>query len=582
MGAWVALAAAAVGAYSSYSSAQAANKPKKGVTDQTTTQTPYGSDQTGPDINAVLNYQRGIAQRGAPHLDSHGNVYYDPIPGVSDSTGGGTTPTPVPKTPPGGIGKKPTTWTNAKGQLMSLDSSGKVVPASGSSTSTSSMPSTTPQYTNAPSILSQVAQRGFDTGKDPTVLQAKNVMSNVWGDSANPGGSVGGTEQTGFEGYNPILDRLAGTVEGNVDSGNGTSRNLLLDFLGQGGGDPGTPRSGNTGNSGGAGGGGGFGGGTGGAYYTSTGGTYHPNSFNSGGVPDTMAPSSFFGDQTKKLFDDQANSADIQTMIDAMNADAQRGMYADKAAIDAASQGSGRLGGDTWKGMSNDAERTADTAMLNNAANVRVGQHNQTIQQRLAALGLVNQRDLGLLDANTSANNASLSAAASGANNAASIAAAERGQNLNAIESLQGGEQFNQSQLGQLGSQVSSDRLGSLGMVPGLEGIGLSGLQDALGAGGQYVDILGQQAGIRQAQIGASVQRQGLNQQLGIYNASQDQNAVNNYLATIAGIGGMGGTSHTSGTNVVPGLGVSPTGSAILGGIGGAAAGYGAYQQYHG
>lgn len=603
--AWIAtLAGAAASAYAAHEQASAANKPRSGYTDQTTTQDPYGAELLQPDIEAVLAYQRAMAGQGAPQIDAHGNIYYSPLPGAGgSSSGSGSSSGGSGAGGSGGVGgapgpsrggKGPATWVNAKGQTMTLGAGGKAVPytgkgaggqgaggAAGDPGGTGTGPTPT-DYNDPRSISAAIAQRGLAAGNTSTQTGARNLMSNIWGAAGTPGGSsgAGSTEQTGFEGYNPILNRLAGTLQGNVDTGNGTSRNLLLNFLGEDGR-----------------GGGGSGSGSGSqpatwspyvAYgqpgYSSaaasagSGGT--GGSGNYGGVPDTMVPSSFFGDQTRKLFDDPTNAADLQTVIDSMNEDAKRGMYADLNQLDAASQGSGRLGGDTWKSVGNDARRTADQAMLSNSANVRLTDRAQRTAAKLQALGLVNQRDLGLLDANTSRANAATAAAASGANSANALSLAQRAQDLDAIQSLMQGEQFNVGQLGGVGQQLSSDRLGSLGMVPGLEGIGLSGLSQANNAAGNDVAMRGQDLGLREAQIGAGTARASLAQQRGIFNATQQQGSVNDYLRTILGIGGMGGASHTEGTNVQPGLGISPTGAALQGALGGAATGYGLYQTY--
>jgi hypothetical protein len=615
---WAAIAVGAgsaiVGAYSAHQQANAANKPRTAYTDQTTTQNPYLSDTLFPDIGSVLAYQRGMANQGAPQIDAHGNVYYTPLPTADSGTnstpyyggsggaggagagaggaGGGAAP--------GRGGKGPATWVNAKGQTMTMGAGGKAVPytgqggAGGAGTGTggtggggAGAPST--DFNDPRSISAAVARRGLDAGNTSTQTGARNLMSNIWGAAGTPGGSsgTGSTEQTGFEGYNPILNRLAGTLQGNVDTGNGQAQDLLLNFLGE------DRRAGGASSSSGAGPGSGhgnddgFGNGYGGAVTYINPNTGSPVSGsgsggNYGGVPDTMVPSSFFGDQTRKLFDDPTNNADLQTVIDSMNADAQRGMYADLTQLDAASQGSGRLGGDTWKSVGNDARRTADQAMLSNSANVRLTDRAQRTAAKLQALGLVNQRDLGLLDSNTSRDNTATAAAASGAGTAAQLALAQRGQDLNAIQSLMQGEQFNIGQLGGVGQQLSSDRLGSLGMVPGLEGVGLSGLNAALGAAGNDVTMRGQDMGLREAQIGAGTARAGLAQQRGIFNATQQQGSVNDYLRTVLGIGGMGGTSTTQGTNVQPGLGVSPGGAAVQGALGGAATGLGIYNQYRG
>lgn len=618
--AWIApIAGAVIGAVASKQGADAANKPKNSSTNQTTTQNPWLSGVITPDIGQVLDYQRGMIQRGAPQVDAHGNITYarlptgdEPVPqstqnfgnpnyrppivgsggqgGGGGSAGGGNNGGGLPtKAGTGGGGG---TWTNAKGQVVTLGAGRKVVPASGGG-GTSGGPAPgpgTPAYNDPNSILSEVARRGFAAGGTGTITGARNAMANIWGDAGQIGGSAAGGEQTGFGRYNPVLDRLTGTLEQDVADRNG--RDLLLGFLGEDG------RGG--GGAGGAGGGsgnggydpyagGGYSGGGGGGTWTGAGWTQQqpqsPASY--GGVPDTMAPESYFGTQTRRMFDDPTNDADLQTVIDSMNADAQRGMYADMAQLDAASQGSGRLGGDTWKAMAGDTRRTAQESMLANSANVRLTDRQQRTQAKLAALGLIDQRDLGLLGANVQrdgyASNERISAgnnAASAAGSADQLALARRGQDLSAIGSLMDNERYSLGQLGQVGGQLSQDRLSSLGMVPGLEGVGLSGLNAALGAGGQYVDMRGQDTALKQTQIGAGTQRAAMAQQLGLWNAGSQQNAVNSYLQTLMGIGGMGGTSHTEGTNVVPGMGVSSTGAALQGALGGAAAGYGIYQQY--
>lgn len=588
---WVAVAVGAgtavVGAVSANQQAKAANKPRNGYTDQTTTQNPYWADQLGPDIGQLIDFQRGITGRGTPQVDSKGNVYYVPLPTQNNHNPSGSTAANT-GAGKGRAGKGPATWTNAKGQTMTTGPGGKAVPYTGAPATGAGTPSptgpTTPAYDNPNAILSEVARRGFDAGNTPTITGARNAMANIWGAAGKSGGSAGNGEETGFEGYNPILDRLTGTLESDVERRNG--RDLLENFLGvgNGNGNGGGGYLGGTG-SGGSGVGGSRGGGGSGGRYAGVvaGGDLRPGGSAVGGsVPDTMAVPSFFADQTRRMFDDPGNDADIQAMIDAMNADAARSLYADQAALDAAAQGSGRLGGDTWKGMANDARRTANESMLANAAGVRVGDRNARRQAQLAALGLVNQRDLGLLDANTSRENASMAASASAGASADAAALARRGQDLQAIGALMDDERYSLGQLGQLGGQLSGDRLSSLGMVPGLEGVGLSGLNAALGAGGQFVDMRGQDTALRQSQIGAGTQRAAMNQQLGIFNASQGQQQVNDYLRTIMGIGSMGGTSHTSGTNVQPGLGVSPTGAALQGALGGAATGMGMYYQYGG
>lgn len=626
------LGTAAAGAYSANRQASAANKPRNASTSQTTTQVPYHGDQINPDIDAVLRYQRGLVQRGSPQVDANGNVYYQTLPTEgnpytsTNTTTQGNSYAPTTGTAPSGSGARasqparPGGGSGGGGQaqnqqivtrngvqgivgagggfqplgaaalrrLQTGGGSGSGAAAGGGAPQTPTGPNlSTPQ-----GIFGAVAQRGLDAGNTQTQSQARNMMSNIWGDAAGSG-SANGSEYTGFEGYNPILDRLTYNLENDVNGRVGND--LLLSFLnenGRGGGASPSSVQQPT-------------------QYTSDGrpvasGGYFGSSYASAGpggvqaspaqtgVPDTVGGNnSFFAQQVQQMFNEGANNTELQAVIDAMNADTERGMYRDLAQLDSASQGTGRFGGGMWKGLSNDARRTAAEEMTQGAAQVRVGDREARRQALLNALGQVNQRDLGLLGANVQREGIAASERASGNASAAAsagqadqLALARRGQDLSAIGALMDNERYSLGQLGSIGGQLSGDRLGSLGMVPGLEGIGLQGLQTALGAGGGMVDlrgqdiqrqIAGQQAGI--ARQGLNLQRQGMAQSLGQFNAMQQQGSVNNYMDILRAIGGMGGTSTTQGTNVQPGLGVSPSGAALQGALGGAATGAGIYLQ---
>lgn len=82
---WWWIAAAAVGAIGSYLSAQQANKPRTGYTDQTTTQTPYREDLYGSDIEAILNMQRDLINRGPSYVGgANARPRYDfPMPNAA-------------------------------------------------------------------------------------------------------------------------------------------------------------------------------------------------------------------------------------------------------------------------------------------------------------------------------------------------------------------------------------------------------------------------------------------------------------------------------------------------------------------
>lgn len=628
------IAGAVIGAAGNYMSSREANKPRTARTDQTTTQNPYWGDTTNLDIGQIINAQRGIAARGAPIVDRNGNVTYAPLPdpfnpGALGISGGVAPPAGINPAPAGGGGggagaRRPAAAKPAAGggggggdwfaalspaeqkrvnkmpaaefkryaaqQKAAFAGSGGARPAGGGAAAA-------PQPTSAEDFLRAAGRGGLAAGNTETIGQSRNAIGNILGAAGG-----GGPETTGFEGYNPILDRLAGTLEGDVNQR--VSRDLLLDFLGEnnraGGGSSTSGGGGPVGYNIGSPGGGGAGGG-------STGSGAVPTSFAQsqgwfgpkpaatpgtapgGGVPDTMAVQSYFGDETRKVMDEPANQAELEELIRLMNEDVEKGQFRDLAALDAAAQGSGRFGGDMWKGMSRDAREEALQEMAQNAAGVRVGDRESRRQARLAALSGVNARDLGLLSANVQREgiaagerSASASAGAASAAAADQLALARRGQDLSALGALMDYEQFGVGQLGDIGSQLSSDRINALGLVPGLEGIGLSGLNVALGTGEGLAGIRANEANAANARAGIGLQQRGMNQQLGQFNAMQQQNLLNDYLRTIGAIGGMGGTSHTVGTNVQPGLGVSPAGAAFTGALGGAASGAGLYGMYGG
>lgn len=657
---WWAVGGAVIGAAGSYLGAKESNKPRNSWTDQTTTQTPYREDLYWSDIEAVLNMQRDMVNRGPVQVGRNGELIYTANPGAAPNpterrdqqldrarqeladwqagggrrTGGGPGDRDIPghedpggpefgpgsgahlggagftksgtATGTGGTGgarsagntRAPETWTNARGETMTRNAQGKAVKATGANaprpTTGGGLTAPGPNLSTPQGIFSEVARRGLDAGNTATQNQARGVMANIWGDAAGEGGSAAGGERTGFEGYNPILDRLTGTLEGDVEDRVG--RDLLLEFLnennrgGGGGARPGAVGPGGT-----------AGTGSGPLTTANVGGgipPWHPNypgnqggpgTGYTGGVPDTMAADSFFGTQTRRMFDEQANDAELQALIDSMNEDTERGMFRDLAQLDASAQGTGRFGGGLFAGLSRDAREEALQEMNKTSSQVRIGDREARRNALLNALNQVNTRDLGLLGANVQRegiaagerSSAAASAAAAGAQ-ADQIALARRGQDLSALGALMDNERFSLGQLGDVGGQLSGDRLASLGMVPGLEGIGLSGINAALGAGGGLTDLRGQDIQRQIAGQQAGIARQGLDFQRGVFNAGQQQGQVNDYLRTIMGISGLGGTSRTQGQNVMPGLGVSPTGAALMGGLGGASTGYGIGQQWRG
>jgi hypothetical protein len=189
----------------------------------------------------------------------------------------------------------------------------------------------------------------------------------------------------------------------------------------------------------------------------------------------------------------------------------------------------------------------------------------------MAALGLVNNRDISAMQDATQNAGISAGAAASANSLQAQTDLARRGQDLDAIKSLMQGNQFNISTLGSLGSQLSDEQFKSLGSIPDLEGVHIAGLNAAGGAGSALAGLEGSLASTH-AQAGAA--RAALNfQQTQYYNALPQQQ-IDSYLRTIGLIGGMGGTE----TGVNPGSSVpmvNSTAAALLGGAGGALTAYG-------
>lgn len=550
----------------------AAKQAAKGsTTDQTTTQRPLNYDQLQGDVNNVLAMQRQLASQGAPQIGPGGVISYA-------KPGGGST-APAPAIPKG-------MRLNARGQVVPIGKGQKTAAPTPATSSTAPPKPTGPQTPEE--IFRAVAQQGLNAGNTQTQTQARAGIGNVLGAAGG-----GGPEHTGFEGYNPVLDRLTNRLETSADQNN--ARELLLGFLNEnarGGGPapatasnkrvPGDPYSGRVAQQmytpsgpGGT--------NTGVANFNNAG----PNGGNFGGngsgVPDTMVPESFFGTQTRKMFDEQANEGELAALIDAMNKDTERGMFRDLAQLDAAAQGSGRFGGDMFKGMNADARRAALEEMAQSSAGVRVGDREARRQALLANLGMVNQRDLGLLGANVQREgiaagerSSAAASAAAAAGQADQLALARRGQDLSALGALMDNEQFGLGQLGQIGGQLSQDRINTLGLVPGLEGIGLQGLQLANQAGGGMVDMRGQDTSRSIANMQTKLGQQQLNQQAGIFNAQQQQQQVNDYLRTVLGIGGLGGTTQTNGTNTQP-VGALPNGTAnaIVAGLGAGLSTYG-------
>jgi hypothetical protein len=432
-------------------------------------------------------------------------------------------------------------------------------------------------YTTPQAIFSAAAQKGMDAGNDPTTAAAQAAnqrMSSGGADAAATGGS-------GFENYNPILDRLDKSTEGQDNAGGQEALSQFLSQAGYGAG------------AGGAGGGSGPVGPNGQPLNVSGGGFTASGGYQSGGapvgIPDTAAQPGEFANYIKGLLSQTVDSKDIQGVVDASSNDAMQAYWKAAAQQDAAAQGGGRFGGGSYN-----ADLTAGQAALGKtiagvSAGTRLTAADQLRQAQLTGAGQLNTRDIASANDATQRYGIAASASASEASSAAQQAATYRAQNLAAIQAMLGHNEYSTSLLQGLGAQSSKDQTDSVGQAPGLAGISLAGINAANSAGEGMVNqnqVDAQRAvGMGQVSIGRGQLALANNQyQTGIdeFNANAPSQAMDGYMRTILGISGSGGTTTTQGTNVVPGLGISPTGSAIQGGIGTGLAAYGAYNAYNG
>jgi hypothetical protein len=316
---WGEVVGGVIGALGSYASARQGNKPRNTTTNQTTTQTPYGQGLIAPGIEGVYNYATNLMQQGPRYISTGGH----------GGGGGGGSATPVAHPHGGGGGgAAPVATQSATGGGGRRRGGGGGGAGAGAATGDP-----------ISSLSNQIAQRGLAAGTDPTTQAAQLAARNILGGQG--GADSGGT---GYQGYNPISDALAQQLGGEV-SGDDTTA-LLRRFLG-----------GDYGQNGGGGGGGnssssapyrvGYNYATAGAPGASGGGSGYSNG---GVVPDSVANNDYYSTKVKELMDSKTNAADLQTLIDAQNADINKGLTQSMWDLDAQSQGTGRFGGDMWKG----------------------------------------------------------------------------------------------------------------------------------------------------------------------------------------------------------------------------------------
>jgi hypothetical protein len=451
---WGIVAGAVIGGVASYAGTQSTNSANArasrgaGTVDVTTTRNPLGgtlpyrSDATEAAYEALFGHQSGYSSLDGtpgPNVQSVGGgqsgvsvVTPGVIPGITQPTGGT------------GGGRGPSTWTNAKGQAMTLDAHGRAVPAGTGGGSPPSAPAgpglnntSAPgggkfngmsQYTqdaeNALRGLPAQEQGLYDTGQ-------QYVQDTLQGKDQNPLRGLATTAGQNIS-EDPQLAAYEAALRGDLGVGNGGS-----------GGGPIAPSS--TGSGGtiiqyGSGGSGGLAGQSASAYGSSTGADK--------AIRDMLAGKATAGQTAAE---------------DAITAQVERGRAANIRELRARAEGSGFYGGTVYQQLEEGAMAQGDQATAEQIAASRFGAYQN-------AMGLGAQYDLGMADVNAR-NNAS---AASGAANAASLAQqaklTELGMWGNAIQTGQQGRSGTASALGNLSGQYSNDQQAGLAGIGQLAG----------------------------------------------------------------------------------------------------------------
>lgn len=436
---------------------------------------------------------------------------------------------------------KAQTWTNAKGQLMTL-SGGKAVPATGGAAPTGG---------------------GAAAGGGPP-----STLAGKLGQSASTSGIIGRME--GLPGQNAGMNSAAERYS--TDLLEGRSSNPLLDPAQAAANNIGEdPRlsafqdylMGNLG-VGGAGGGGGGGGLT----PTNFTGYYQGNGHGGTVQPASYASSTGVDAALRKMIAGE-DAPGLAAQAAAIEAQVGRGRAENIKQLRARAVGSGFYGGDIYQQLEEGAVAQGDAQMAEQLAAARFGAFQN-------ALGLGTQYDLGMADIGAR----DRATSASSASAADSLSVARRGQDLGALgNALQLGEEgrFGTAQgLGNLASLFSSDQKAALG---GINDLAASRRGDLSAAGALSLGSDQAQNQLREAGISANASRANVNAQLGwakqqFYDPLSRLGQFNDIMN---GAFGNTGSVHTEGTDTRAGGGagyVSPFGAAL----GGAAIGgqYGA------
>jgi hypothetical protein len=519
--------------------AKEANKPKNATTDQTSTTSWDPRYNVDPHVQSILSESERLYNQSISGSSGSGKA-------KGGSGGGG-----------GNFGGYTAAQLQADPSLvgkLGSKAQAKWAAAQGGGAPTGPK---TPQ--SAQDFFRGAGNLGLDIDKDPLYGQASDFLGGMLG--------TGQSSEEALD-YNPVAKDLNERLKG---SSLDESDTLLREFLGIGEGgsysSSGSSRSG--GNPAAA--------AAGRVAYRGPAISWAGNTPSGSAVPDTSKGGGQFNDELAKIFDparlDPASDPTMQPMLDAIQKEAKKGLQDSLWDLDAQIAGAGRYGSDSAAFARGAATNEFGDALNQAVSSTLFSSREANLGRVMEGLGLRNSRDVAAMADATQREGISASSGAAAGGLELQRELANRGMDLEAIQMLTQNNQFGMAQLGELAGQLSSDKFNALGGVGDLLGLKLGGGELALGAGSGML-------GVRNA-----------DQQDRAFNAArkdkasmaQDE-ALNRYLGRVLSVAGVGGTTtnHTTGTNVVPGAGISPSGAAVGAGLGTAGQLAGLYGMFSG
>lgn len=430
---------------------------------------------------------------------------------------------------------KAQTWTNAKGQLMTL-SGGRAVPATGGAAAAAG--GGAPGGGGLPSTLAG------KTGQSASTSGIIGQMQGLPGQNAGMNSAAERYSTDLLEGRssNPLLDP-AQAAANNI--GEDPRLSAFQDYL-----------MGNLGV-------GGAGGGGGGLTPTNFSGVYASNGHGGTVQPTSYASTTGVDAALRKMIAGE-DAPGLAAQTAAIEAQVGRGRAENIKQLRARAVGSGFYGGDIYQQLEEGAVAQGDAQMAEQLAAARFGAFQN-------ALGLGTQYDLGMADIGAR----DRATSASSASAADSLSVARRGQDLGALGSaLQLGEEgrFGTAQgLGNLASLFSSDQKAALG---GINDLAASRRGDLSAAGALSLGSDQAQNSLREAGISANASRANVNAQLGWQRQQfyDPLSRLGQFNDIMNGAFGNSGSVHTEGTDTRAGGGAGYV-SPFAGALGGAAIG---------